>query len=79
MLIVSKLDDRLNMCGGAGESVKNSMDVGTLLHGDDTELILFVNPDKESLFLVVENTSAVWPVAVEASDFEETVSLPKNV
>jgi hypothetical protein len=47
------------------------------LHGDDSELILFVNPDKEGLFFVVENTSAVGPVTIEASNFEETVSLPK--
>ena len=55
------------------------MDVGALLHGDNTELIFFVNPDEESLFFVVENTSAVGPVAIKASNFEETVSLPKNV
>ena len=79
MLVVSKLDDRLNMCCSAGESIENSMDVGTLLHGDYTELIFFVDPDEESLFFVVENTSAVGPVAIEASNFEETVSLPKNV
>jgi len=79
MLVMSKLDNRLNMCCGAWESIKNSMDVGALLHGDNTELIFFVNPDEESLFFVVENTSAVGPVSIEASYFEETVSLPKNV
>lgn len=79
MLVVSKLDDRLNMCCSAGKSIENSMDVGTLLHGDNTELIFFVHPDEESLFFVVENTSAVGPVAIEASNFEETVSLPKIV
>lgn len=79
MLVVSKLDDCLNMCCSAGESIKDSMDVGALLHGDNTELIFFVDPDEESLFFVVENTSAVGPVTIEASNFEETVSLPKNV
>lgn len=74
---MGKFDNCLNMSGSAGEPVKNSMNIGTLLHGDDSELIFFVNPDKEGLFFVVENTSAVWPVAVEASNFEETVSLPK--
>ena len=29
-------------------------DVGSLLHGDDSELILFVNPCKESLCFVME-------------------------
>jgi len=74
---MGKLDDCLNVSSSAGESVKNSMNIGTLLHGDDSELILFVNPDKEGLFFVVENTSAVGPVTIEASNFEETVSLPK--
>ena len=76
---MGELDDGLNVCSRAGKSVENSVDVSALLHRDDTELILFVNPHKESFFFVVEDTSAVGPVAIEASNFEETVSLPKNV
>jgi hypothetical protein len=38
-------------------------------------LILFVNPDKESLVVVVEDTSARWPVSVETASLEETVTL----
>ena len=76
---MGELDYSLNMCGGAGKSVENSVDVSALLHRDDTELILFVNPHKEGLFFVVEDTSAIGPVAVKASDFKETVSLPKKV
>jgi hypothetical protein len=47
------------------------------LHRDDTELVLFVDPDEESLLLVVEDTSAVGPVVVEANSLKETISLPK--
>jgi hypothetical protein len=45
------------------------------LHGDDSELILFIDPDQESLFLVMEDTSASWPVSVETTGLQESVSL----
>jgi hypothetical protein len=37
-------------------SVENGVDVYALLHGDYTELVLFVDPNKEGLFLVVEDS-----------------------
>jgi hypothetical protein len=46
------------------------------LHGDDTELILLVDPDEESLGVVVEDTTALGPVAVESASLEEAVTLP---
>jgi len=58
MVVVSELADGLDMGGGAGKAVENGTDISTLLHGDDTELILFVNPDEESLGVVVEDTTA---------------------
>jgi len=79
MFVMSELDNSLDVGSCAWESVENSVDVSALLHRDDTELILFVNPHKEGLFFVVEDTSAIGPVAVKASDFKETVSLPKKV
>jgi hypothetical protein len=48
-----------------------------LLHRNDTQLILFINPHKESLFFVVEDTSAIRPVAIQTSNFEETISFSK--
>jgi hypothetical protein len=75
MIIVSELADVFNVSGGAGKAVEHGVDIGTLLHGDDTELILFVNPDKESLVFVVEDTTALGPVTVETASLEETISL----
>jgi len=46
------------------------------LHGDDSELILLVDPDQESLGVVVEDTSARWPVSVEVASLKESVTLP---
>jgi len=40
-----------------GESLKYFCKVTTVLHGDDSELIFFINPDKEGLLGVVEDSS----------------------
>jgi hypothetical protein len=42
-------------------------------------LVLFVNPDEESLLLVVEDTTTVGPVAVEVACLKESVSLPIKI
>lgn len=72
---MGELGDSLNVLGSTAEALEDGTDVGTLLHGDDTKLILFVDPDEESLLSVVEDTSAFGPVAIEATSFEETISL----
>ena len=79
MVVVREAGDLLDGLGGARETLEDGADVGTLLHGDDTELILFVDPDEESLRIVVEDTSALGPVAVEAASFEEAITLPKEI
>ena len=66
------------MSNSSAESVENFNDTSILLHGDDSELILLVNPDQESLGFVVEDTSARWPVPVETARLEEFVSLPNK-
>ena len=76
MVVVSELGSRLDTGGGAAETLEDGADVGTLLHGDDTELILLIDPDEESLGVVVEDTSALGPVAVETAGIEEAIALP---
>jgi hypothetical protein len=78
VLVVGELADSLNVSGGTGEAVEHSVDVSTTLHGDNAELILLIDPDEESLGVVVEDTTARGPVAVEATGLEETVTLPRN-
>jgi len=78
VLVVGELADGLDVGGGAGKAVEHGVDVGTTLHGDDTELVLLIDPDEESLVVVVEDTTAGGPVAVEAASLEETVTLPKK-
>ena len=78
MLIVGELADGFDVSGSSAESVEDLKDTSSLLHGDDSELILLIDPDEESLGVVVEDTAARGPVAVETAGLEETVTLPKN-
>ena len=76
MTIVSKLDvSGLEVSNSSAESIENFDDSSILLHGDDSELILLVDPDQESLSVVVEDSSAGWPVSVEVASSQESVSL----
>ena len=79
MVVVGELGELLDRSSCTGESIEDSSDVGAWLHGDDSELILLVYPHKESLFVVVEDSSARWPVAVEATSYEEAITLPREI
>ena len=63
-------------CGGTRQTLEDHTDVGSLLHGDDSELVLLVNPDEESLVGVVEDTTTLGPVAVQTASLKEAVTLP---
>ena len=77
MVVVGELGNLLDTGSGTAESLEDLTDVSSLLHGDDSELILLVDPDKESLGIVVEDSSARWPVTVKSAGLEVFVSLPK--
>ena len=77
MFIMSKFDNFFNLSSTTRKAVKDCMESCTWLHGDDAELIFFVNPDKESLSLIVEDTTTIWPITIEVASFEETISFPK--
>ena len=70
----------LNLLGSDSESGKDSSNVSSLLHGDNSELILLVNPNKEGLLIVVEDASSLRPVSVETACIQESVAfLEKEV
>jgi len=71
---VGELSDGLNVSHSSAKTVKHSWNVTTLLHRDDSELILFVDPDNESLVFVVEDASARGPVAIQTTSLKESVS-----
>jgi len=68
------LDAVADSLDSSGETTEDSLDIATLLHGDDAELILLVDPDKEGLGSVVEDATAFGPVALHASDLQVGVT-----
>jgi len=44
------------------------------LHRNDSQLIFFINPDKESFSIIMEDTSTIWPVSIEATGVKESVT-----
>ena len=76
MIVMSELSDFLNGSSCTRKAVENGCNVSTRLHRDNSQLIFFVNPNKEGLVIVVENSSARWPVTVKSASFKETVTLP---
>lgn len=58
----------------AGKALKDSLDITTLLHGDDTELILLIDPQKEGLGGIVEDSTALGPVTLHAGNGEVGIS-----
>jgi len=75
MVIMGELADFLNGCSSSAKSVEDSLDVGAWLHGNDSQLIFFIDPDKECLFIVVEDTSSGWPVLVQVGGSKIFVTL----
>jgi len=68
------LDGVSDSLDSSGQSLEDTLDITSLLHGDDPELILLVDPDQESLGIVVEDASALGPVTLHASHFQVRVS-----
>jgi hypothetical protein len=69
VVVMSELGYSFDVVGSVGKSSEDFSDSRSLLHGDDSELVLFVDPDEESFGIIVENTSSRWPVSVESASF----------
>jgi hypothetical protein len=67
MLVIGELGFGLDDVGSIGESLENRLDIGSSLHGDDSKLILFVDPDEESLGVIVVDTSSLGPLSLKTS------------
>ena len=76
MIIVREFTNGFNGFGSSAESIEDLFDTSSFLHRDDSELIFFVDPDEESLGIIVEDSSTRWPVSVQVACFEESISLP---
>ena len=78
MLVVGEFGFIFNEVSSLGESGEDLSDIGSLLHRDDSELILFVNPDEESFGIVMVDTSSLWPVSFKSSRFKIFVATFKE-
>ena len=67
MVVMSELSLLLDASNTSRESLEDLSDVRAGLHGDDSELILLIDPHKESLVVVVEDASCLGPVSLEES------------
>ena len=64
-----------NCSGTSTKSFEDLSDTSSLLHGDNSKLVLLIDPDKEGFRFIVEDTSSIWPVSVEIACLEESISL----
>jgi hypothetical protein len=67
----------LDVSACSAQSIKYSFKISAILHRNNSQLIFFVNPHEECLVLIMENTSSIGPVSVQADCLEESVSLLK--
>merc|ERR1712121_159315 len=65
------LHQALDLRHTASKAAEDSLHVAALLHGDDTDVILLVHPDKEVLIVVVPDATTLWPVAGTAGGRQE--------
>ena len=79
MVITGELGDFLNGASCSGEAIEHFLDTSSWLHRNNSELIFFVNPNKEGLGIIVEDASTRRPISVEIACTEETVSFPKDI
>ena len=75
VIVVGELGHGLNVLGSTSKPLKDGSNISTGLHRDDAQLVLLVHPDEESLRVVVEDATALGPVAVEAARLKEAVPL----
>jgi hypothetical protein len=74
MAVVLELGDGLNLGGGDRKALEDLTDVRSLLHRDDSELIFLVDPDQESLIVIVEDTTGLGPFSLQTAGLEVLVA-----
>jgi len=56
------------------ESFKDLVNISTLLHTDNSELIFFIYPNQSSFAFIMENTSSFWPLSFHSWENEIFIS-----
>merc|ERR1719480_145604 len=78
VLATLSLDRVSNSLDSTGKTSKDTLNISSLFHGDDSHLILLIDPEKEGLGSIVEDTTALWPVTLHTSNSKVTVSTDKE-
>jgi len=71
VLVPTLLHEGLDLGQALAETPEDALDVSTLLHRDDSQVILLVDPDQEGLGVVVPDATTVGPVTGHTSAGEE--------
>ena len=78
MVIVREFSNLFDMSASSAESVKYCFQISTILHGNNSQLIFLINPYEESLVLIMEDTSSIWPISVQTNRLKESISFLKE-
>jgi len=74
-LLLDRISDHFDT---VAEPLEDSLDIATIFHGDDAELILLIDPDKEGLGVIVEDTTTLRPVSLHTGNSQVSVSRHKQ-
>merc|ERR1711892_1578379 len=78
LLSALSLDRVSNSLDSTGKTSKDTLDITSLLHGNDSGLIFLIDPEKEGLGSIVEDSTALWPVTLHTGNGKVTVSTDKE-
>lgn len=74
MIVMCKFTNFWNMSNTSAESIKDGSNVSTLFHWNDSQLIFFIYPNEESLCVIMVNTSSWWPISIEITCFQKSIT-----
>merc|ERR1719192_2668543 len=63
-----------NSLDTTSKAFEDTLNISSLLHGDDTGLIFFIDPEKECFGIIVEDTTTLRPVTFHTSNSKVTIS-----
>lgn len=75
MIVVQELGLLLDNFASTIEPFEDSVDISSLLHRNNAELIFFIDPNKESLVLIVVDSATYGPVLVQTASIKEPITL----
>ena len=76
VVVMAELGHSLDVCSCPAQPLEDGSDVSSLLHGDDPELVFFVDPDKEGLLSIVEDPTSRRPLSVATTGLKEPITFP---